>query len=314
MPQLTPNTTPLQAFKDHTKAIRAVAVFPDGRRMVTGSFDKTLCLWDLKTGAMLKKMEGHRDRVTTLVVSRDGQLIVSGDQRGTFIVWHGETGESLTQSTKAHSNRIYALDFSPDGTVLASGSEDQTTKLWSTKTWQLQGNPIERGNCVRCVQYSPSGKLLAIATYDDIEIYDPNTRKCVVNFKGHIPYNFSLVWTPDGTRLLTAGDKDDPTVREWDSLTWKQIGDPWTGHTLDISSIAIHPAGTLVASASYDRHIRLWRLSDRRTIAVFQHSSWVGCVTFSVDGKHIFSGGSDRMISEWAVPKDAWPETKVCYC
>lgn len=225
--------------------------------MVTGSFDKTLCLWDLKTGAMLKKMEGHRDKVTTLAVLRDGQLIASGDQRRVFIIWHGETGESLTQSTKAHSNRIYALDFSPDGTILASGSEDKTTKLWSTMTWQLQGNPIERRNCVRCVQYSPSGELLAIATYNDIQIYNSNTRERVTDFKGQIPYNFSLAWTLDGTRLLTAGDQKDPTIREWDTVTWKQVGDPWRGHTSDISSISIHPAGILVASASYDRHIRL---------------------------------------------------------
>jgi WD40 repeat protein len=231
-----------------------------------------------------------------------------------FIVWHGETGEFLTQSTKAHSNRIYALDFSPDGTVLASGSEDGTTKLWCTTTWQQQGNPIERRNCVRCVQYSPSGELLAIATYNDIQIYNSKTRERVADFKGQIPYNFSLVWTPDGTRLLTGGDKQDPTIREWDTMTWKQVGDPWTGHTSEISSIAIHPSGTLVASASYDRHVRLWRLSDRRNIAIFQHSSWVGCVTFSVDGKYILSGGSDRVILGWTLSKDAWPESKVFSC
>ncbi|KAG2354024.1 hypothetical protein BDR07DRAFT_1431077, partial [Suillus spraguei] len=115
----------------------------------------------------------------------------------------------------------------------------------------------------------------------------------------------SLVWTPDGTRLLSAGNKEDPTIREWDTLTWKQVGHPWKGHTNYIHVIAIHPAGTLIASASKDNHVRLWRLSDQQTIAIFQHSSPLRCVTFSADGKHILSGGGDEKISEWVVPKNA---------
>jgi WD40 repeat protein len=122
---------------------------------------------------------------------------------------------------------------------------------------------------------------------------------------GKTNYNLSLAWTPDGTRLLSGGDNDDPssaTIREWDPLTWQQVGHPWEGHSSDISAIAINPAGTLVASASDDGHVRLWRLSDRQNIGVFEHSSEVYTVTFSVDGRHILSGGEDEKISEWEVP------------
>ncbi|KIK35356.1 hypothetical protein CY34DRAFT_96219, partial [Suillus luteus UH-Slu-Lm8-n1] len=97
------------------------------------------------------------------------------------------------------------------------------------------------------------------------------------------------------------------TIREWDPLTWQQVGLPWElGHGSNIYAIAIHPAGTLVASASRDYVVRLWRLSDQKIIAIFNHSIYTPkCVTFSVDGRHILSGGEDKKISEWAVPKDA---------
>jgi WD40 repeat protein len=248
-------------------------------------------------------MEGHSHEVLTLAVSRDGQIIASGDYNGEIIAWHGETGESLTKPIKAHSKWINSVDFSPDGTVLATGSSDGMTKFWCTKSWQMQGEPIKGyGYCIR---YSPSGELLAIATSNNIQIYNPGTRKHVASFEAHTKQNLSLAWTSDGTRLLSGGDKKDPTIREWDPLTGKQVGHPWKGHTSHIWAITVHPAGTLVASASYDKHVRLWRLSDRQNIGIFKHSSWLCTVTFSVDGRHILSGGYDNKISKWEVPKDA---------
>jgi WD40 repeat protein len=161
----------------------------------------------------------------------------------------------------------------------------------------MQGDPIE---CIaHCIRYSPSGELLAIAAYENIQIYNPGTRECVASFGG---YTLSLAWTPDGTRLLS-GDNGDPTIREWDSSTWQQVGHPWKGHTMYITAIAIDSTGTLVASVSEDKHVRLWRLSDRRNVGIFKHSAWLYSVTFSVDGRHVYSGGKDDKISEWAVPK-----------
>jgi WD40 repeat protein len=304
MSMLIPITTPLREFRGHEKRVMVVAMFPDKRRMVTGSEDKTLHLWDLKTGVVLRKMKGHPNcQVWALAVSRDGQLIASGDTRGMLMVWHGETGELLTQPIKAHSSCIISTDFSPDGTVLVTGAWDNMTKLWNTKTWQQQGNSIQCGSYVRCVRYSPSGELLAIATHDDIQVYNVTGARKVASFKGHTSLNWSLAWTPDGTRLLTGGDNADPTIREWDTTTWQQVGDPWTGHSNFISAIAVNAAGTLVTSASDDHHVRLWRLSDRQTVAIFEHLSSVNCATFSVNGKHILSGGDDNIISECAVPQ-----------
>ncbi|KAG1833225.1 hypothetical protein DFJ58DRAFT_670959, partial [Suillus subalutaceus] len=101
----------------------------------------------------------------------------------------------------------------------------------------------------------------------------------------------------------------DPTIRERDALSWQQVGEPscWTGRANDINVIAIHPTGIPVVSASEDTHVHFCQLSDRQTIAIFQHPHLTDCVTFSMDDKHILDG-IDMMISEQAVPKDALPE------
>jgi hypothetical protein len=85
------------------------------------------------------------------------------------------------------------------------------------------------------------------------------------------------------------------SIRDWDTVTWKQVGHPLVG--------------TLITSASSDSHSRLRWPSDRQDIAIFQHSAlWSSDVTIHIDGKHVLSGGQDKMISDRAVPKDVLPE------
>ncbi|KAG1800334.1 uncharacterized protein HD556DRAFT_1028494 [Suillus plorans] len=302
-------TTANRRFEGHKDSVSAVAVFPDRRRMVTASYDGTLRLWDLEEGAVLKIMKGHCNEVAGIAVSGDGQWIASGDFGGEVIAWNRD-GEPLTQLIKVHSNKVFSLDFSPDSTFLASGSFDTITKLWSTKTWRVQGDPINcgpgSGAQIFCVRYSPSGEYLAIATKNDIQIWNPRKSQRIVKFQGHSVFNrgwnYSLAWTPDSKQLVSAGSTSDPTIRIWDSSTWQQVGEPCKGHTDTIYMVALNPTGTLIASASEDQQVHLWRLSDRRTIAIFKHPNQVYCVTFSADGKHIFSGGRGAMISKWAVP------------
>jgi WD40 repeat protein len=63
------------------------------------------------------------------------------------------------------------------------------------------------------------------------------------------------------------------------------------GHTSYVNAITVNPAGTL--AASHDKHVRLWRLSDRQTIVIFKHLSLTTCITVFMDDKHILSGGGN---------------------
>ncbi|KAG2066421.1 WD40 repeat-like protein, partial [Suillus decipiens] len=147
----------------------AVAALPD-ERMVTGSYDRMLRLWDLKTGLVLRKMEGHRSRVRALAISSNGNWIASGDESGVLIIWHGKTGEPLKQAIKAHDGWIFSLDFSSDSRALASGSSDTTTKLWTcqTSTWKQFGDPWKgHFKSIHTISLNSSGTLLASASHDN---------------------------------------------------------------------------------------------------------------------------------------------------
>ncbi|KAJ8588500.1 WD40 repeat-like protein [Rhizopogon salebrosus TDB-379] len=298
------SSTPVREF-DNLGEVAAVAVFPDGRRMATNSSDGVLRVWDLKNGAILKELVGFGDTMQDIALSPDGQLIASCDESGFVMAWHSETGRALTPTFRAHTKSIWSMDFSPDGATLATGSSDSMVKLWGTAAW-LQGESIDCGGgwSVNCVRYSPSGEFLAIAADNVIHIRKIATREGFAYFSTP---SVSLVWMPDSTRLLS-GDRDDTTIREWNLLTRKQIGQIWKGHTGHQWRMAVNCDGTVVASPAKHNHIRLWRLLDRQTIAIFQHSDSPRCVTFSMDGKYILAGGNDKKVSKWAVPEHAWPE------
>ncbi|OAX32502.1 hypothetical protein K503DRAFT_870120 [Rhizopogon vinicolor AM-OR11-026] len=82
-----------------------------------------------------------------------------------------------------------------------------------------------------------------------------------------------------------------PYIRERDTSTWKQVGEPWTGHTNQINALAVIASGTLLASASSDNCVCFSR-----------------CVTFSADGKYILSGGVDQKVSGWAIYEVAFSD------
>ncbi|OJA17629.1 hypothetical protein AZE42_08319, partial [Rhizopogon vesiculosus] len=256
---------PVKTFEGHEDAIRSIATFPDGKRIATGSYDKTIRIWRLADGREMKKWVVKK-KVSALIILRDGKQVVSAEEDNTdddpdktayWQLWvrDAETGRVVAGPLDGHTNVVVALDISPDGGILASGSSDRTVILWDTTTWQRKGQPLDCGATVHGVQFSPIGHL-GVATCQDIQVWDSDRRERLAQFKSRANFNssctLSLTWTRDGSHLLSAGERNDSVIRSWDTSTWKQAGDPWTGHDdkMDINHIVLNPAGTLLASGS----------------------------------------------------------------
>lgn len=75
--------------------------------------------------------------------------------------------------------------------------------------------------------------------------------------------------------ISSAGDKFDPVIRSCDTSTWKQAGEPQTGHDNDIT---LNPAGTLLVSISDNHTVCLWHLTTGIALAQYEHSDLVRCV------------------------------------
>jgi WD40 repeat protein len=119
----------------HNSRITSAAFSPDNVRLVTGSEDRTIRIWDVRTGGLTATLSGHTGPVLSVALNPTGTLIASGSADGTVKLW--DASGRLVKTLTGHTNAVRSVAFGPEGTTLASGSEDGTIRIWSPATGTL---------------------------------------------------------------------------------------------------------------------------------------------------------------------------------
>lgn len=119
----------VQRMTGHQQLINDVKFSPDARIIASASFDKSIKLWDGKTGKFIATLRGHVQAVYQLSFSSDSRLLVSGSADSTVKVWNLQK-RKLYNDLPGHADEVYAVDWSPDGQFVASGGKDRVLKLW----------------------------------------------------------------------------------------------------------------------------------------------------------------------------------------
>src|SRR5262249_27205869 len=128
-----PRPRRVRELPGHKSWIYAVAFSPDGTRLATGGWDKTLRIWDLAGGAPPLTAEGHDSFVTCLAFSPDGRRLASSSEGHKVQVMDTVTGR-VVSTLRGHALGVVGLAYSPDGRSLATASEDKSVKLWDMAT------------------------------------------------------------------------------------------------------------------------------------------------------------------------------------
>jgi len=118
----------LAKLTGHPGAVYGVAIAPDGRLLISSSWDRTIKIWDLQTRQVLHSLTGPMLPSTTLAIAPNGKTFASGSYDATIKLWDLTTGQLQTTLTE-HSKAVTSVIFSPDGKTLASGSSDSTVKI-----------------------------------------------------------------------------------------------------------------------------------------------------------------------------------------
>jgi WD40 repeat protein len=293
---------PLRAQLPHGAEIAALAFSPDGKCIATGGLDKTVRIWDTKTGQPIGSPLLHEEAIQRVAFRGDGKRLVVATVTPVVYTWDTTTrklaGEPLKNATWAAGMR--GVSLSPDGSHMLVLSTGQTSRLWETESGKAAGVPLQLKDFQDAIAaFSPDGSKVifnSLALPSRVQVQEALTARAVGKAIMHPAYVEVVALSPDARWAVVGGQ--DQTARIWDLIKGEALSPPLR-HREVVCSGAFSPDGRSVCTSSMDE-VRLWEAPNGRPIGP---PLWSGAesVVFSPDGSCIAAGGLDGIARLWRV-------------
>ncbi|KAF9579508.1 hypothetical protein BGW38_004205, partial [Lunasporangiospora selenospora] len=247
----------------HTEGIYCIQF--DEHKIVSGSRDNTIKIWDLTTGRCLRTYTGHSASV--LCLQYDEERIVSGSSDTTIIVWDLDTG-AILQRLRGHADSVLSLRFEKDTVV--SCSKDRTVKIWKISTGEMLRTLSGHRAAVNAVQFSPensvspfagSPRIVVSASGDrSIKIWSFETGECLRTLEGHAR---GIACIQFESNIIVSGSSDR-SIKIWDLARGECIK-TLVGHEDLVRTLQF--SGGRIISGGYDETLKIWDQESGRLLA-----------------------------------------------
>lgn len=296
-----------QVYQGAGVPLFAVAVSPDGHTLAAAGEHGAVVIFDVKTGKLLQRLQGHateggplNNSVLSIAFTPNGGQLISAGLDKKIIVWQRGSDNLFGLKTSWWAaDKVVAIAISPDGLSLASG-DDRNISLWDLATGKLKATLKKHTLTIaeHGLSFSATGEWLASASFDGTAIiWQVASGKPMQVLQGHTGHVSAVAFSADGKTLLTGSQ--DKTLRLWEVSTGKVLG-VLNGHANRVLAVSFLGNGDTLLSSGADRSIRLWDGRSGVSLRLFQgHTS--GVDDFALYAGQLFSASNDGTVRRWAL-------------
>ncbi|KAI8338308.1 quinon protein alcohol dehydrogenase-like superfamily [Choanephora cucurbitarum] len=294
------NKYQLKVLSGHTDGVMCVQFCDASNVLMTGSYDKSVRIWNLETGELIRTLTGHTRCVRALQF--DEAKLVTGSMDHTLKIWNWQTGQCI-RTLEGHTGGVLSLHF--NSRLMASGSTDHTIRVWNFSAGEcctLTGHT----EWVNSVRFCQEGTVL-ISSSDDstICIWDVQKRTCLRSLKGHVGQVQLAVPSPKGFKHRLT--EEEQRIYDTSNLPQLEPGcAPNRRNSLTKRAVKTQPSNSqanlsdnpIIVSGSLDNTIKIWDMRAGACIrTLFGHVEGVWSLAY--DTLRIVSGSHDKTVRVW---------------
>jgi WD40 repeat protein len=200
---------------------------------------------------------------------------------------------------RGHASYVYPVAYSPDGRWIASGGWDNQVRLWDGRTGEAACAPLDNGDLVKTLAFSPDGSRLVSARRDRLLVWDVATGRRLVEIPVPAPNVLAVAFRPDGAALAALDRSEGASVLA--AETGAVVARLHLGASHDTKALAYSPDGRWLAGTSIDQKtVCLFDAHTYEPSARFAgHNGLIRSVTFSPDSRRLASCSSDHTVRLW---------------
>ena len=298
--------TCVHTLPGHEGTVTAIAVTAKGSRLVTGSDDTTVRVWDLATGSV-KVLRAHREAVRSVATTPDGRRMVSCGDAEQVILWDLERGRRLRtlgrrrRTEAGWGRRFSAVAITADG-QLVIGACRSGLKVWDAETGDVLRSLEPPSGAVAAIEHVAStadGSLALTGSYDGIlNLWDVTRGYHEFTeaelFTGSVS---SVSFTAAGDALVT-GDDGALFVNSRTERGRKTVSVQAGGSGRQWNAAAISADGARVLATGADGAIAIYK-SHRRLHTLKASDRYLDALETGPDGRQLLAGGEDKTLRLW---------------
>ncbi|VDP04058.1 unnamed protein product [Soboliphyme baturini] len=324
----------------HAEPVISAQFSPDSKHLASGSGDTTVRLWDLNTETPEFTCKGHHNWVLCICWSPDSQKLASACKNGHVIIWDPLKGTQIGRVLTGHKSWITCLAWQPlhcatEVRLLASSSKDCDIRIWDIVLGRTVRVLAGHSACVTCIKWSGEDLIFSSSEDRTIKVWRADDGTLCRTLEGHghwvntmslntdyvlktggfdplhQPYpedvnelrevalrRYQEVKRADPERLVSGSD--DFTLCLWQPSINKKPIQRMTGHQQLINHVQFSPDGRIIASASFDKSVKLWCGKTGKFITTLRgHVQAVYQISWSSDSRLLVSGSADSTLKLW---------------